>query len=46
MTLVVSGPDGVDTNTKPNYITVLTAFQSWQVQYFGSTDRPGRRAQC
>jgi len=35
--LVVAGSAGVSTNTKPNYITVLTAFQAWQVQYFGST---------
>jgi PKD repeat protein len=40
VTLVVSGPDGDSTNTNPNYITVLTAFQSWQVQYFGSTTDP------
>lgn len=35
--LLVTGQGGSSTNTKPNYITVLTAFQSWQVQYFGST---------
>ena len=40
VTLIVTGPDGTSTNTKPNYIMVLTAFQSWQVQYFGSTDNP------
>jgi hypothetical protein len=27
----------VSTNQQTNYITVLTAFQAWQVQYFGST---------
>jgi PKD repeat protein len=37
VTLAVAGPDGVSTNSQPNYITALTAFQSWQVQYFGST---------
>jgi PKD repeat protein len=37
VTLVVTGPGGVSTNLQSNYITVLTAFQSWQVQYFGST---------
>jgi PKD repeat protein len=40
VTLVVSGADGVSTNTKPNYITALTAFQSWQVLYFGDTSNP------
>jgi PKD repeat protein len=35
--LIVSGSNGVGSNTKTNYITVLTAFQSWQVFYFGST---------
>jgi autotransporter-associated beta strand protein len=40
VTLVVSGPGGVSTNTRPNYITVLTPFQSWQMQYFGCTDCP------
>jgi len=33
--LVVSGPGGVSTNIKPNYITVFTPFQAWQIQYFG-----------
>ena len=33
--LVVSGPVGVSTNIKPNYITVYTPFQAWQIQYFG-----------
>ena len=40
VTLVVSGSDGSSTNTKTNYITVLTAFQSWQVLYFGDTSNP------
>ena len=37
VTLVVSGPGGTDSDTQSNYITALTTFQSWQVQYFGST---------
>ena len=40
VTLIATGPDGVGTNTKPNYITALTTFQSWQIQYFGSTTNP------
>jgi PKD repeat protein len=38
VTLIVSGPDGVSTNTQPNYINVLTGFQAWQLQYFGTTN--------
>ena len=44
VTLVVTGPDGVNTNTKPNYITSLTAFQNWQIQYFNSTNSPAAAA--
>jgi PKD repeat protein/endonuclease/exonuclease/phosphatase family metal-dependent hydrolase len=44
VTLIVSGPAGVSTNTKPGYITVWTAFQSWQIQYFGSTTNPAAAA--
>jgi PKD repeat protein len=40
VTLVVTGPDGVSTNAKAGYIIAWTPFQSWQVQYFGSTDNP------
>jgi endonuclease I/PKD repeat protein len=40
VTLIVSGPDGVNTNTKTGYITAWTPFQTWQVQYFGSIDNP------
>lgn len=40
VTLIVTGPDGVSTNTKPNYITALTLYQSWQIQYFDSTNNP------
>ena len=38
VTLIATGPDGVSTNIKPAYITALTPFQSWQIQYFGSTN--------
>ena len=40
VTLVVAGANGVSTNTQTNYITVLTAFEAWQIQYFGSTNNP------
>ena len=40
VTLVVTGPGGVSTNIQSNCIGVLTAFQSWQNQYFGSTNNP------
>ena len=40
VTLIVSGPCGTGTVTQANYITVLTALQSWQTQYFGSTNNP------
>jgi PKD repeat protein len=40
VSLTVRGPGGISTNIQPNYITVLTPFQSWQVQYFGSTNNP------
>lgn len=35
--LVVTGSGGVSTNAKTAYITALTVFQSWQIQYFGGT---------
>ena len=38
--LVVSGSQGVSTNLQASYITALTAFQNWQVQYFGTTNSP------
>ena len=38
--LVVSGPGGVSTSAPPNTVTVLTAFQDWQIEYFGSTSNP------
>jgi PKD repeat protein len=40
VTLVVTGPGLVSTNTKPGYITAWSAFQTWQIQYFGSTNDP------
>ncbi len=40
VTLVVTGPGGVSTNIKPNYILVMPAFQGWQIQYFGDTNNP------
>ena len=44
VTLIVTGPDGVGTNTKAGYITAWTPFQTWQVQYFGSTENPSAAA--
>ncbi len=44
VTLVVTGQSGVSTNIQVNYITALTPFQAWQVQYFGSTDNPAAAA--
>ena len=40
MSLVVNGADGVSTNSQQAYVTALTAFQSWQIQYFGGTNNP------
>lgn len=40
VTLAVAGPAGVSTNMQPDYIVALTTFQSWQIQYFGTTDDP------
>jgi PKD repeat protein len=40
VTLIVSGQDGSSTNTQANYITALTPFEGWQIQYFGSTNNP------
>ena len=37
VTLIASGTGGSSTNAQTNYITALTAFQAWQVLYFGST---------
>jgi PKD repeat protein len=40
VTLVTAGPGGVSTNLQSNYITALTAFQAWQVSYFGDLNNP------
>jgi len=40
VTLTVSGPGGVSSITQTNYITALTAYQSWQIQYFSTTNNP------
>ena len=37
---IVTGPGGSSTNTLTNYITVLTPYQAWQLQYFGCTNCP------
>jgi PKD repeat protein len=34
----VTGPGGTNTSTQTNLITILTPFQAWQLQYFGSTN--------
>jgi PKD repeat protein len=44
VTLIASGSDGVSTNIKAGYITAWTPFQSWQIQYFGSTTNPAAAA--
>ena len=44
VTELVSGPGGSGTNTQVNYISVLTPFQAWQIQYFGSTTNPAAAA--
>ncbi|MGD0813383.1 MAG: PKD domain-containing protein [Verrucomicrobiota bacterium] len=38
VTETVTGPGGTNTNTQTGLITVLTPFQAWQLQYFGSTN--------
>jgi len=40
VTLVESGPAGTSTNVEANFITVLTPFQNWQMQYFHCTNCP------
>jgi PKD repeat protein len=42
--LVVTGPGGSSTNTQPNYIQVVTEFQDWQIENFGSTNSPDAAA--
>jgi PKD repeat protein len=36
----VTGPGGSNIITQASLITVLTPFQAWQIQYFGSTNSP------
>jgi hypothetical protein len=40
VTETVTGPGGANTLTNISLITVLTPFQAWQLQYFGSTNSP------
>lgn len=40
VTETANGPGGSSTQTQTGLITVYTAFQSWQLQYFGSTNAP------
>jgi PKD repeat protein/pimeloyl-ACP methyl ester carboxylesterase len=40
VTLIVSGHGGISTNTQVDAVTVLTAYQSWQLSYFGCMDCP------
>ena len=40
VTLTASNGAGTSTIVSNNLITVLTAFQAWQTQYFGSTNNP------
>jgi PKD repeat protein len=40
VTLIASGPNGVDTNTQVGLIMVLDQFQAWQMQFFGCTICP------
>ena len=42
--LVVTGPGGASTNTQSNYIQVVTEFQDWQIENFGSTNSPDASA--
>jgi PKD repeat protein len=44
VSLTVSGPGDSSTNVQSSYITVYTAFQAWQIQYFGSTTNPAAAA--
>jgi PKD repeat protein len=40
VTETVSGPGGANTATETSLITVLTAYQAWQLHYFGCTACP------
>jgi PKD repeat protein len=46
VTLIASNTGGSSTNTQANYINVLTAFQAWQWQYFGSSNNSSLSAQA
>src|SRR5262249_54441463 len=38
--LIVTGPGGSSTNIQSGYIQVVTEFQDWQIENFGSTNSP------
>jgi PKD repeat protein len=40
VTVVVTGPGGVDASTQPNSINAMTVFQAWQTRYFDCTGCP------
>jgi PKD repeat protein len=40
VTLIATGPGGAGTNAQPGYVTALTPYQAWQIQYFDSTNNP------
>jgi PKD repeat protein len=40
VTLIASGAAGVSTNRKSSYIAAYTAYQAWQIIYFGGTNNP------
>ena len=46
VTLTVSGVGGANTNIQLNYISAspLSAFELWQIQYFGGTNNPSAAA--
>ena len=44
VSLAITGPGGVSTNTQLNCIATTTPFHDWQVQYFGSPTNPAAAA--
>ena len=44
VTLVVTAPCSISSNVQSSCVNVLTAFQSWQLQYFGCTNCPQAQA--
>ena len=44
VSLTASNATGVSTLVSNNVITVLSAFQAWQINYFGSTTNPAAQA--